>query len=208
MVQPLRCSLQPLNPFTRSVPGSRDEAATPLQLQRLTPSWARPGHGFRYHQLCRDPHAASKRQKWRGPVAAEATATLPSPAREARHLKATLQQHLWQEDKGTVQSPPLCPHREQCLRHSPTVVAGELDASLYRDQGTVSGVRRTTGGIPRHQPHVAMRRISPRPWREQGLLYTSKGPWPRTPGIRVPVNRRGHTEYHTPTQLETFRTHE
>ena len=69
----------------------------------------------------------------------------------------------WQEDKKTVQSPPLCLRRERRLRRSPTVVAGSsMDHHCTGTKGTASDVRRTTGGMPRHQPHATMRGVHPR----------------------------------------------
>ena len=50
------------------------------------------------------------------------------------------------------------------------------------------GAQWTIAGKPRHQPQAAMRGIFPRsPKGYQGLLQTSRGLWPSTPGKRVPV---------------------
>ena len=52
----------------------------------------------------------------------------------------------WTEIGRTVQSPPLCLHRECRLRHAPTVVAGSSMAHRCTgNKGKASGVRRTTG---------------------------------------------------------------
>ena len=49
----------------------------------------------------------------------------------------------WTGIKRTVQSPPLCLHRECRLRHSPTVVAGSsLDCCCTGNKGTASGIER------------------------------------------------------------------
>ena len=50
-----------------------------------------------------------------------------------------------------------------------------IGLSLHRDQGTASGIRRGTGGKPRHQPQKAMRGIFPRSPKGSGTLTNFKG---------------------------------
>ena len=76
--------------------------------------------------------------------------------------------------------------------------------SLYRDQGRMSDVRRTTGGKPRHQPHVAMRGVFPRSPKGSGdSCNTSRGLWPCTRRKRVPSSetRRNRERQQGPCPL-------
>ena len=55
--------------------------------------------------------------------------------------------------------------------HLPKCCGRELHGpSLYKDQGKMSDVRRTTGGIPRHQPNATMRGVFPRSPKGSGTL--------------------------------------
>ena len=111
----------------------------------------------------------------------------------------------WTGIKRTVQSPPLCLHRECRLRHAPTVVAGSsMDCCCTRDQkGKVSGVwrrgadRATKEGKAsgRSDRHCHLPSAS---GEGQGRLRTSRCPSRRTRRRRVPVSsntRRRKRQY-------------
>ena len=105
-----------------------------------------------------------------------------------RHLKTTLQQYTVDKVQKTVHGPPLCLHREWCLHHSPTVVAGSsMDRICTGTKGTASGVLRTTGADRTTKEGKASGR-SDRHCHLPSRLRNSGRASTRTPGILVPVN--------------------
>ena len=122
------------------------------------------------HSWSQDPRPRSHL----GSLALAVPGILPFLARDARHVKATLQQYWWAKLKRQFMVPLVSPQGVV----SPPLLKGcgqELHGlQLYRDQGTASGVLRTAGCSPSHQPLIAMWGISPRPLAGPGALANFK----------------------------------
>ena len=90
-------------------------------------------------------------------------------------LKATLQQHLVAGRLKCSLRSSLVSSQGAASRRLPNGCGWELRGlRLYKDQGTVSGVRRTAGGRPRHLPYGAMRANPLDPRRDQGPSGATK----------------------------------
>ena len=75
--------------------------------------------------------------------------------------------------------------------------------SLYKDQGRVSGVRRTTRGIPRHQPHAAMMGVFPRsPEGPEALAHfkTTMSTYSRNTCTHKPAKPHAEPQTYSPSE--------
>ena len=68
--------------------------------------------------------------------------------------------------------------------------------SLYREKRKMSDVRRTTGGIHRHQPHATMRGVHPRSPKGPGAFANFRRSV-ATYSRKTRIHRQSHTQYHS-----------
>ena len=134
------------------------------------------------------------RLAWLSPTGAVSDETAQTPSLSQRvpatqNKKPPCNNTWWTEIKRTVQSPPLCLHRERRLRHSPTVVAGSsVDhrcTGTKKEKRLVYGVQQAQTAPRRRQGERTKRPPLPSP------LGLRRGcPSRRTRRRRVPVTKR------------------